>query len=201
MLKCSLSRKYIKDMNIDLFFSSKNFPGLVCDEDFDYVPSGIIFDMRLSSLTLEFAPKGKDFAEAFEMNVAVSDDFAPVLAETEMILLGIMDKQELSKAWVLPIGVLEDDGDFAYAIDTIRMNPARDGLREMIFFLKDAEKGQPVHREHISQGGAIKPVTEKQDLKEITLTKTAERGLRQEARNAPTSPANRVAPPVPQPKK
>ncbi|GEM_PF-2587076 len=201
MLKCSLSREYIKDMNIDLFFSSKNFPGLISNEGFGYAPSGIIFDVRLSTLTLEFAPRDKEFAEPFEMNVAVSDDFAPMLVETEMILLGVMDKQELSKAWILPMGILEDDGDFAYAIDTIRMNPARDGLREMVFFLKDAEKGQPVHREHIAQGGSIKPVTEKQDLKEIALTKTAERGLKQEARNAPTSPANRVAPPVPQPKK
>ncbi|MAQ71692.1 MAG: hypothetical protein CL565_05815 [Alphaproteobacteria bacterium] len=188
-------------MNIDLFFSSKNFPGLISNEGFGYAPSGIIFDVRLSTLTLEFAPRDKEFAEPFEMNVAVSDDFAPMLVETEMILLGVMDKQELSKAWILPMGILEDDGDFAYAIDTIRMNPARDGLREMVFFLKDAEKGQPVHREHIAQGGSIKPVTEKQDLKEIALTKTAERGLKQEARNAPTSPANRVAPPVPQPKK
>ena len=188
-------------MNIDLFFSSKNFPGLIADEGFDFVPSGIIFDLRLNSLTLEFAPKDGDFADPFEMNVAVSDDFVSLLTETEIILFGIMEKQNLSKAWVLPLGVLEDEGDLAYTIDTIRMNPARDGLREMIFFLKDAEKGQPVHREHISQGGAIKPVTEKQDLKEIALTKTAERGLRQEARNAPTSPANRVAPPTPLPKK
>lgn len=129
-------------MNIDLLLTTKGEAGLVCDQASGSPVAGIMFDSDTGLLTLEYTE-----IDPLDLNIPVDDSYIESLYYANTMQIGTIVDGEIRDSRQVPILLANDPQANS---DRARFAKPRSSVMAFEKFLKDCVKGQPIHREDLS---------------------------------------------------
>lgn len=169
-------------MNIDLLLTAQGEAGLVSDKALQGPLAGVMLDAESGQMTLEFAD-----ADSLELNIPLALDLTRSLRNAHAVHVGIIERGVIADSRQVPL-VLQDDpfgggnhGRFA----------GKPGNSVMAFerFMKNANAGQPVHRDDVGNEATTSSVMRGSGLSAATMQfapgLTRQRALEAAPRAAP----------------
>ncbi|MFN3826172.1 MAG: hypothetical protein ACK4NR_00955 [Micavibrio sp.] len=129
-------------LNIDLLLTSKDEVGLVCDQAAGNPVAGVMFDSDTGLLTLEYTE-----LDPLDLNIPVDDSYIETLYYTSTIQIGTIIDGEIRDSRQVPVLLANDPQANA---DRARFAKPRSSVMAFEKFLKDCVKGQPIHRDDLS---------------------------------------------------
>ena len=129
-------------MNIDLFTSAHSECGLLCNQAFDNMPAGLIFDAETADITVEFLED-----TPLHMNVPVQEELFDPLLATKVIHIGFLIDNEITDTVSVPLYILNDPygGEFS---NVAISRPIR-SILAFEQFMKRCAYAQALHRDNL----------------------------------------------------
>ena len=130
-------------MDIDLFLSPHAECGLLCNEAFNNLPAGVIFDAETLELTIEFLEDSP-----YHLNIPVEEESQDKLLMAQKFYVAFIEDGMISETLEVPILFLNDPygGDFAMQGG----NMPKRLLVAFEQFMKRCTFAQPVHRDDLN---------------------------------------------------
>lgn len=132
-------------MNIDLFTSAHSECGLLCNQAFDNMPAGLIFDAQTADITIEFLED-----TPLHMNIPVQEELSESLLATKIIHIGFLIDNEIQDTVTVPLLILNDPygGEFDGLHASLQMGPIR-SILAFEQFMKRCAYAQALHRDNL----------------------------------------------------
>jgi hypothetical protein len=129
-------------MDIDLLFTSDGESGLLFSQNLIKKAIGVLFDLQTGMMQIDYADM-----DQLEFNIPVDDEFWGILEFTTQIHIGAVKGGNIAQAYQVPLMFLDDP----YRGE--KLGRAKQHPRPLVafdYFVKRCVKGQPVHRENLS---------------------------------------------------
>jgi hypothetical protein len=133
-------------MNIDLFFTGKGEPGLICDRPFDDQVIAVFFDPDERHLSAEM-----DGHHSLLMNIPVQDELLESLRYCDTIGIGVVTGDVITQSLQVPLIAIEDDFMQSLALPKFRGS----SVASLESFIRNCQTGQPVHRDDLGDETAL----------------------------------------------
>ncbi len=129
-------------MNIDLLLTANGEAGLVCDQSVGSPVAGVMFDSDTGFMSLEYTE-----LDPLDLNIPVDDSYIETLYYATSIQIGTIIDGEIRENRQVPILLLNDP---AANSDRARFAKPRNSVVAFERFLKACVRGQPLHRDDLS---------------------------------------------------
>lgn len=134
-------------MNIDLLLNDTGQAGLIASENLIKKAIGITLSSKEGQLTIEFAD-----ADTMHLNTLVTEDLIDELEMMQTLHIGAIMGGHIAQAYQVPL-LFEDD---PYRLETLQAAEQHpQPLQAFNYFIKTCTRGQPVHREEVSDEQAL----------------------------------------------
>ena len=148
-------------MDIDLFLSPYGECGLLCNEEFQELPAGMIFDAETLELTFEFINDSP-----FHLNITAEDILKDPILMARKLYVGFLRDGLIADTIEVPMLYLNDPygGDFN-AND--KLSAPRQSMIAFEQFMKRCTTAQPIHRDDLGNEDSSGSVLNGMDPKQL----------------------------------
>lgn len=129
-------------MDMDLLFTAEGEAGLISSQNMVKKAAGILVDAQSGLLTIEYVDM-----DSAEMNIGLDSEFVETLDQRSQIHFGAVVDGHIAQAYQVPVMFVDDP----YRGELLgRAQQPANPLQAFEHFIKRCVRGQPVHREDLS---------------------------------------------------
>ena len=147
-------------MDIDLFLTPHGECGLLCNDVFDDLPAGVIFDAETLELTVEFIEDAP-----FHLNIHVEVELQEQILFAKKLYIGFLENGMIAETIEVPLLYLNDPYGEKFEGNKTLMKPSR-SMVAFEQFMERSTAAQPIHREDLgdenASGSVLKGMNPKQ---------------------------------------
>lgn len=130
-------------MDIDLFISPYGECGLLCNQEFDNLPAGVIFDAETLELTVEFLEEAP-----FHLNITTEEELRERILLAKKLYIGFLRDGLIAETIEVPLLYLNDPYGSDFDGQGALVKPSN-SMVAFEQFMKRSTSAQPIHREDL----------------------------------------------------